>query len=82
MTENCDRCRGKLLPGKTSLEIRRGENLIILRDVPADVCQQCGEAYLSARVSEKLDAFLDEPPRQPLRYVTVPEFSLAQAVGS
>lgn len=82
MTENCDRCSRELFPGKTSLEIWRGEELIILRDVPADVCHQCGEAYLSARVSEKLDAFLDEPPRpQPLRYVTVPEFSLAQAVG-
>lgn len=53
--DRCDVCGGELKPGRTTLEIRRGEALIVIRDVPADVCQQCDEAYLSASVSERLD---------------------------
>ncbi len=58
--DRCDLCGGELKPGKTTLEIWRGEELIIIRDVPAYVCQQCGEAYISVTVSERLDQFLAE----------------------
>ena len=39
-------------PGHTTLEIWRGTELLIIKDVPADVCQQCHEAYLSATCVE------------------------------
>jgi len=83
MTPKCDLCGGELRPGKTTLEIWRDAELIVLRDIPADVCQQCGEAYLTAEISERLDHFLEEYHRhRPERYIAVPEFSAAQAVGS
>jgi YgiT-type zinc finger domain-containing protein len=34
-------CGGELEPGHTTLEIWRSEQLIVIRDVPADVYQQC-----------------------------------------
>lgn len=49
----CDLCGGELASDTTSLEIWRNENLIVLRDVPADVCQQCGEAYFSPEVKDE-----------------------------
>ncbi|MCI0398765.1 MAG: type II toxin-antitoxin system MqsA family antitoxin [Chloroflexi bacterium] len=80
--DRCDICGGELAPGKTTLEIWRGEELIVVKDVPADVCQQCGEAYLSPQVSERLDDFLDEYHRhRPERYIAVPEYSAGQAMG-
>jgi len=80
--DKCDLCGGELSVGTSSLEIWRGEELIVLRDVPADVCQQCGEAYLSAQVSERIDQFLEKYHQyRPERYIPVPEFKAAQAIG-
>lgn len=80
--DRCDLCGGELRSGKTILEIWRGGELIVIRDVPADVCRQCGEAYISAPVSAWLDHFLAEYQRhRPERYLAVPEFSATQAMG-
>ena len=80
--DRCDLCGGELGTGTTTLEIWRGEDLIIIRDVPADVCEQCGEAYISANISEKLDQFLSEYHRhRPERYLAVPQYSAVQAIG-
>ena len=80
--DQCDLCGGELQPGKTTLEIWLGEELLVIKDVSADVCQQCGEAYISAEISEKLDHFLAEHQRyRPERYIAVPQYSAAQAVG-
>jgi len=79
--DQCDLCSGELEPGKTTMEIWRGEQLIVIRDVPADVCQQCNEAYVSADVSERLDHFLGEYHRhRPEQYLAVPQYSAAQAM--
>ncbi|NJN95311.1 MAG: type II toxin-antitoxin system MqsA family antitoxin [Anaerolineales bacterium] len=81
MIDRCDLCGGELRPGKTTLEIWRGEELLIIKDVAADVCEQCHEAYLSAQVSERLDHFLSEYYRhRPERYIAVPQYSAAQAM--
>ncbi|MBQ10576.1 MAG: hypothetical protein CMJ45_03390 [Planctomyces sp.] len=80
--DRCDLCSGELVPGKTTLEIWREEQLVVIRDVPADVCVQCNEAYISSGVSERLDHFLIEneghPPEQ---YLSVPQYSASQAMG-
>jgi len=77
--DRCDRCVGELTAGQTTLEIWQAEELLVIRDVPADVCPQCDEAYISAAVSEQLDHFLSEyHQHRPERYLAVPQFSLAQ----
>ena len=79
--DRCDLCGGELKPGETTLEIWRGEELLVLKNVRADVCQQCNEAYLSADVSERLDHFLDEYHRhRPERYLAVPQYSAVKVV--
>jgi YgiT-type zinc finger domain-containing protein len=52
-------CGGKLLPGAIELTIRRGSDQLLIQGVAADICQQCGEAYLSAEVSAQLGRSLD-----------------------
>lgn len=80
--DRCDLCGGELVPGQTTLEIWRGEELLAFRDVPADVCQQCNEAYISATVSAGLDRFVSNYKRhRPERYLAVPQFSAVQAIG-
>jgi len=80
--DRCDLCGGELKSGKTTLEIWRGEELVVIRDVPADVCQQCNEAHISAQVSERLDHFLSQYHRhRPERYLAVPQYA-AQAMAA
>ena len=79
--DRCDLCSGELAPGKTTLEIWRGDQLVVIRDVPAAVCLQCNEAYISPNVSERLDHFLVEcHQHQPEQYLSVPQYSAAQAM--
>ena len=79
--DRCDLCGGELKPGETTLELWRGEQLVVIRDLPADVCQQCHEAYLSAEVSEKLDHFMGSRQlHQAEHYLTVPLYSAAQVM--
>lgn len=80
--ERCDFCEGKLAQGKKTLEFWRGEELIVIRNVPAYVCQQCGEGYFSAEVSKKLDLFIEQDFRcEPENYITVPQYSAEQVLG-
>jgi YgiT-type zinc finger domain-containing protein len=52
---NCVICDvGILAPGKTTVTLQREETTIIVRDVPADVCDACGEGYLSESVTDRV----------------------------
>lgn len=53
---NCYLCiKGKLKKEKVDIVRFWGKKLIALNDVPALVCQQCGERYFEAKVSHKID---------------------------
>lgn len=81
IVDRCDLCSGELEPGTTTLELWRGNELLVIRDVPADVCQQCHEAYISASVSERLDHFLGEyHQHRPERYLAVPQYTAVQVM--
>jgi len=48
----CVFCRhGETRSGEITTTLQRGETTVILKRVPADVCDNCGEAYLSAEVT-------------------------------
>lgn len=51
----CVICKqGETASGITTVTLRRGECTLIFKDVPADLCDNCGEYYLSEAVTEKL----------------------------
>jgi len=80
--DRCDLCGGELKPDKITMEIWQGEELLVIRDVPADVCQQCNEAYISADVSVRLDQFIAEHHQcKPERYIAVPQYSAVQIMA-
>jgi YgiT-type zinc finger domain-containing protein len=53
--------------------------IFLFEDVPADVCQQCGETYFSPDVLEAMDQIVASD-REPKTRVAVPVFSIADAV--
>lgn len=45
----CVICRnGETRPGETTVSLQRGETTVILKHVPADICENCGEYYLAS----------------------------------
>jgi YgiT-type zinc finger domain-containing protein len=45
--EPCMRCHGELITGKTTQHYDHNDSLLIIRDIPAMVCNQCGEAWFN-----------------------------------
>lgn len=55
MSNTCPTCKnGSLKPGTATVTLERGEALIIFKEVPADVCDNCGAYFLSSETSQQL----------------------------
>lgn len=51
----CVICReGQTATGRATVTLQRGESTIIFKNVPAEVCTNCGEYYLTESVSNQL----------------------------
>ena len=46
--------QGQTHPGRVTTVLERGETMVIFKDVPAEVCENCGEYYLSESVTGEL----------------------------
>lgn len=51
----CYLCGGRLKKQKVDIARYWGKELIALNDVPALICQKCGERYFEAKVSSQID---------------------------
>ena len=76
MTENklCAKCGGKLIDKVMTIDQHWGDELIIFEDVPAEVCIDCGEVWLSAETSEKMERVIKE--KKPAKTKEIPVWSL------
>ena len=64
MMTDCYFCKGKIVQQKTTVDFRWGRKLKVIENVPADVCQQCGEKYFQSAIyktMEKLAASRTKP---------------------
>ena len=51
----CVICKtGETEPGGVTVTLQRGETTVLIKDTPADVCQNCGEYYLDEAVTRKV----------------------------
>jgi YgiT-type zinc finger domain-containing protein len=52
----CVICReGKTHSGTTTVTLERGESTIVIKDVPAEVCENCGEYYLNEETTARIE---------------------------
>lgn len=57
----CPTCgTGALRPGATTFAADVDGTLVVVRDVPASVCDVCGEAYIDDGVSVKLETSIND----------------------
>ena len=51
----CVICKhGETQPGTTTMTLEQDATTVVFKNVPAEVCQVCGEAYLDAATTRRL----------------------------
>ncbi|MFW6115919.1 MAG: type II toxin-antitoxin system MqsA family antitoxin [Chloroflexota bacterium] len=71
----CVICKhGETEAGHTTVTLERGQTLLVFRNVPAQVCANCGEAYVSEEITAQLLKEAEEAVRAHVQ-VDVREFA-------
>ena len=56
----CIVCKnGETRPGRTTETYELGTAVVVVRGIPAEVCDQCGEAYTDAETTRQLEAIVE-----------------------
>ena len=51
----CVICKtGQTYPGTTTVTLQGANTVVVIRDVPADVCENCGEYYLNEPTAKRV----------------------------
>lgn len=73
--KTCYFCKGRVIEERIRHVHHWGDSIVVFENVPADVCQQCGEVYFAPEVLDMMDkATLDK--MKPDKTLSVPVFSL------
>jgi len=75
---DCSFCGGLVEEARIEFDYRRKDRLLVITNVPAGVCHQCGEKYFTADVAKKMDQLYHDildRRRQPERVLEVPAVS-------
>jgi YgiT-type zinc finger domain-containing protein len=56
----CPFCGGAKRPGTTTFTAELGFGVVVVRQVPASVCSQCGADWISDKVAGKLETLVAE----------------------
>jgi YgiT-type zinc finger domain-containing protein len=70
----CVICKGgETRPGRTAVTLERETTTLVFKAVPAEVCANCGEAYIAEEVSRQILAAAEHAARSGVQ-VDVREF--------
>ena len=65
--DNCPLCGGKKKSGKSTFTVNLGEGILVVRDVPALVCGQCGEDWIEDKIASRLEKITNEARKKHLQ---------------
>ena len=74
----CDICGGPMVEQEVTYRIELDEKLIVVENVPAKVCVQCGERLYSAVTVERLQQTVWEK-KTPSKVLETPVFDFSEA---
>jgi len=75
----CCFCKGRVVQQQVKVDFRWGHKLKIIENVPAAVCQQCGETYFQSEVYKTMQK-LAASRKKPAARLTVDVHRVRQAV--
>ena len=71
---NCFMCKGKLEEKNTTFMVELDNCIIIIKNVPSLVCEQCGEVLYSNEVSKQLEKLVNAV-RNSITEITIINYS-------
>ena len=57
---DCCHCAGKMREGRHDFMARVGDEIVVIRDVPALICDTCGEIEYTLEVSREIDVIMKD----------------------
>ena len=58
--DRCPVCGGVKKAGKTTFTVDLGFGVVVVRDVPATVCSQCGADWIADNVASELEYIVED----------------------
>lgn len=71
----CLMCHYDMVGRKVTLDLRIGKDLVVIEEVPATVCENCGERVFTPEVTRQVQAVAQER-KESARTILVPVFAL------
>lgn len=75
--DSCPTCGGTKKTGSTTFTVDFGEGVVVVRDVPATICDQCGEEWLDDETSRRLETIVDDARAKNAEFELVPYKKIA-----
>lgn len=60
LRDACPLCGGTKKEGKTTFTVDLGFGVVVVREVPATVCSQCGADWIKDTIAEKLEKIVED----------------------
>ncbi len=57
--KRCPLCGGEMKDGITTIPFLSGDRVTVIKNVPAEICSDCGEACMKSSVVDKIESLLD-----------------------
>ncbi len=76
---SCFFCKGDLVESTTKFIVDLGSCVVIVKNVPAMVCKQCGEASFDNDVAKQLERIVSAVKNSIMSEVAIVEYSTAAA---
>jgi YgiT-type zinc finger domain-containing protein len=61
---SCPLCGGVKEPGTSTFTVDLGFGVVVVRDVPAKVCSQCGADWIENNVTKKLESIVADARKE------------------
>jgi YgiT-type zinc finger domain-containing protein len=59
-TEKCFACGGRMEQGEATFTVDFGSGVVVVRNVPATVCSQCGMEWIDDDVAARIERIVKE----------------------
>ena len=67
LKSRCPLCGGRKALGKTTFSVDLGFGVVVIRNVAAMICDQCGEEWIAPDVARKLEKLVEEARQKKLQ---------------
>lgn len=72
--KTCYLCKGRITKKAIDYMARQGNDYTLVKNLPADICEQCGEVYLDLAASRRVDEALTRS-REAQEHLSIPVVS-------